>query len=133
MPGKKGTKFRTVHKFGKKRKRRSSLKQTQENTAESSAPAATTSSASTSHAVAASVKKLDWFGTLKKRKTDVSGPEQPHLDHEQPHLAPEPQNMNFIVNLEALNELLSTVLCDECGNAVSLLLDFTPPPPPPPP
>jgi hypothetical protein len=112
MPGKKGTKFRTVHKFGKKRKRRSSLKQTQDNTAEPSAPVATTSSASPSLAVAASVKKIDLFRTLKKRKTDVSDPEQPHFD-------PEPQNMNFIVNLQALNELLSPVRCEECGNAVS--------------
>lgn len=120
MPGKKGVKFRTVHKFGKKRKRKAKLNARKDSniampSSSTSSSAPMVVSSASDHLPIPAAEKLKLFAATttsagpanKKQKLNNHNVNQP-LD-----------DVNFIVNLQSLNDILAPVKCEDCENSVS--------------
>ena len=114
MPGKKGSKFHTVNRYGKNKRRRSSSGNREEGLEndENAAPKmsdAAEPKANDSEKTSASAKKLRAFREKEENAQTETHPES---------------KVNLIVNVESLNGLLSSLKCVNCGGSVSLLSLF---------
>eukprot|EP00745_Piridium_sociabile_P026565 TRINITY_DN42415_c0_g1_i2.p1 TRINITY_DN42415_c0_g1~~TRINITY_DN42415_c0_g1_i2.p1 ORF type:complete len:162 (-),score=24.34 TRINITY_DN42415_c0_g1_i2:352-837(-) len=134
-----GTKFRVVHKFGGRRKKRKTAVQSTEKpehqltkkasaTSAGALPTATDtdgnvpSTSSGLHSTVASKRKLSLFESQKSSSgsdSDSDSSEEQVTMEEGAEIDTPTQDMNVIVNLGCLQSIISTLPCPECNQTVS--------------
>lgn len=137
MSSKQGTKFRTIHKFGKRRRKRKSTDKTTEvpstsvDLEDQSSPThatddvtqETSTSASRdaeTDVIGASGRKLDYFKSKKRKNEDDDEDNIEADDTQQPARPEDSDALNVIVNMGCLQQIItsSRVLCPECEEQV---------------
>lgn len=134
MPSKHGTKWASVHKYGRKRKNKKKKDPNPKQTPRNASVLATEKSASelgiASQSNIASVRKMGSFACASYRKRQLE-PEADSTSNSKRKRPEVPQgngtataDVNCIVNLKALDGLLASIVCQTCAKPVSVCLFF---------